>query len=320
VVYQVDTSSFDLLFDGGSLDFKLEVREGAAAVREVPVTLNVTTNITPESITIFSVTRTPAQTGDEEGSLTKINATLEVGEESVSVATLLDAFKWIDQSLDDDEATPSPEYLVRVEKDEAIPRVVLTLNNKGTAIIRLRGYQEERKITWDGDESYYYAHPDLSISSSFRTALITIGRTNVYTDITLQLEQDITLDGEETITGNAVRNMVRVMGGRTLSMKSGSKITGCNTNGRESAATDAVIYVNGRGSIDTYPTGHFILDGGEITGNVVYKGIIYLAGQIEDGRFIYKSGKIDGNFKYNSNDHGNYIIYYDGSIEEIQNL
>jgi hypothetical protein len=90
-VYQVDTSDFDLLFDGGSVDFTLEVREGAAAVQEIPVTLNVAPTIIPDSITIFSVTRTATQTGDEEGSLTKINAELEVEGQSVAVATLLDA-------------------------------------------------------------------------------------------------------------------------------------------------------------------------------------------------------------------------------------
>jgi hypothetical protein len=155
-VFKADTSGFDLLFEGGSLSFELEVAEEGALPRSVPVTLTVTPLIVPDSISVFLVERTEGQTGDEEGALTKIDARLAAGEGEREVNNLLDAFQWIDIHT----ADGGPEYLVRLEKDEAIPRVVLTCLNKAVKI-RLRGWKEERKITFGGDTGkygYYYAN------------------------------------------------------------------------------------------------------------------------------------------------------------------
>jgi hypothetical protein len=323
-VYQVDTSDFDLLFDGGALAFTLEVREGAAAVQEIPVTLNVAPTIIKDSITIFSVTRTATQTGDEEGSLTKINAELEVEGQSVAVATLFDAFKWIDTKTTVDNI----EYLIRVQKDEKIPRLLLSGK---PGIIRLRGYQEERKITWDGTNTLY--HNNFIHYSSYNKSLIHIGIavTEREEGITLQFEQNITLDGEHTIPDkdDRVRTLVTIWPGSFLIMKSGSKLTGYNFNNPNLTFEKVLpIYLytySDWGQFRKCPT--FILDGGEITGNTVREGVIFCiewADMVPEpdtypytfGVFEYKNGKIYDNVKFeDTTDHGNYRLYYneDGS-------
>jgi hypothetical protein len=309
-----------LLFDGGSLEFKLEVREGAAAVREVPVTLNVTPTIIPESITIFSVTRTPAQTGDEEGSLTKINVEKEVDGQLVPIATLLDAFKWIDTKTVEEN---NPEYLVRVEKDEQIPKVILSCTNDEKIIIRLRGYEKERKITWDGSTSTYH-----NTVSSYRTypSLINIGvLNNDDKSITLQLEQHITLDGEGKISStesgaltNAIRlyGMITVYLEDTLIMKSGSKLTGYMHPGETYMSSESCIPI--RVYFWDESIGQFILDGGEITGNTVGEGVISAANTGSEGleygnSFVYKSGKIYDNFRADGSP-GNYRVSNNSEI------
>ncbi|MDR1030096.1 MAG: hypothetical protein LBL76_04420, partial [Treponema sp.] len=104
-VFKVDTGTFNLVFKGAgeTMEFTLDVREGDVQVQQVPVTLNVTAPLVPPgSITIFSVTRTASQIGDEAGSLRKIDAVVE----GHPVTSLLDALKWIDQNTADNH----PEY------------------------------------------------------------------------------------------------------------------------------------------------------------------------------------------------------------------
>jgi hypothetical protein len=252
--------------------------------------------IIPESITIFSVTRTPNQTGEEEGSLRKIDAKIA----GQPVLSLEDALKWIDQNVADGH----PEYLVRVEKDEKIPQMVLACLNIKSVLIRLRGYNQEWKITHDGSTRYY-----ANGTPTTRDALITIGFGNYFSDITLQLEQYITIDGEDIPANNTRRGMVTLTPGRTLIMKSGSKITGYN-HGTGTLVTFNVIYALVDNQSPPVNVGKFILDGGAITGNKVIKGVICTGGLASDNlsTFIYKSGEVYDNVT-DTDESGNYRIY-----------
>jgi hypothetical protein len=306
-VFKVDTSDFKLLFDEReeeTLTFTLDVSEDGTQV-QVPVTLNIAAPvIIPESITIFSVTRTPSQTEDDEGSLRKINAEIA----GQSVLSLEDALKWIDQNVADGH----PEYLVRVEKDEKIQQMVLSLLNMKSALIRLRGYKQEQKITHDGSTGYY-GYGIISTAAN-RDGLITLGLPNYYTDITLQLEQHITLDGEDIPPTNQRRNIVTVTPARTLIMKPGSKITRYN-NGGQSTNFHHVIRVLVDGYYPPVNYGKVILSGGEITENTVARGVIFIGGNLENNgtiqTFTYNSGKIHGNVRFDENDEktGNYLVY-----------
>jgi hypothetical protein len=324
-VYKVDTSGFDLLFDGGSLDFTLEVREGAAPVQKVSVTLNVTPTIVSNSITIFSVARTEGQTEDEEGSLTKINAELKIDGKQVRVNTLLDAFKWLDINAENES-----EYLVRLEKNEVIPKVLFCpIETKTT--IRLRGWKEERRITHNGTDELYFNN-EVPYQGSYVTdtyAVINIGRysSSQSSVITLQLEQYITLDGKNVPAANRdymVEGMVSIMPLSYLIMKPGSKITGYNfpesrvAGGFWDIANPVYIQrIMGKG------VGTFILDGGEITGNTVYLGVLWSTSNVANTAlyqmFIYKRGKIYNNtaLKTDVVEHGNYLAcnYYDGDTD-----
>jgi hypothetical protein len=318
-VFKVDTSDFGLLFDDReekTLKFDLEVTEGENDPVPVEVTLKVAPPvITSDSITIFSVKRTSDQTEDEEGALTKINAKIA----GQPVATLLDALKWINTNTADNY----PEYLVRIEKDEIIPRVVLTCLDK-PATIRLRGNSKEgRTITYDSvtgeDYSGYYARPNSY--PSYTNSLITLGDgyVNPPDNITLQLEY-IILDGQNNISSVYAYSMVEVIPGSTLIMKSGSKITGYNSKGSGSNYHDVIcVRVDNQNPPLNY--GKFILDGGEITGNTVDRGVIFIGGNLENNgtlpTFTYNSGKIHGNVRYNENDGktGNYQVYAYDEIE-----
>jgi hypothetical protein len=317
-VFKVDTGTFNLMFRGGgeTMEFTLDVREGDVQVQQVPVTLNVTAPlIPPESITIFSVTRTASQIGDEAGSLRKIDAVVE----GHPVTGLLDALKWIDQNTADNH----PEYLVRVEKDEVIPRVVLTCLDKAVTI-RLRGYQKDQKITYDSvnEDGYNSVYNNPTVFPTYNTSLITLGYgygSTASKEITLQLEEHIILNGDGTIPNNWAYYMVLVQEGRTFIMKSGSKITGYNNeNGISGCNMIEVMVDNNSPPVNV---GKFILDGGTITGNIVYEGVICTSGLAEHNlaTFTYKSGEVYGNTTYKGED-GNYRTYTYYDIENDINI
>jgi hypothetical protein len=196
--------------------------------------------------------------------------------------------------------------------------VVLSCSAKD-ATIRLRGYEKERKITWDGTNAIY--SKDMS---GYYTSLINIGvESSDSKGVTLQLEQDITLDGEKKITSidsNAINydvyGMITVYKDDTLIMKSGSKLTGYVYPGSNYDGfyemNPIVVYHNNTG---------FILDGGEITGNTVAEGVICAPDVHTDGDwenvygelFVYISGKINDNTRADESTHGNYIVSYNSN-------
>jgi hypothetical protein len=202
--------------------------------------------------------------------------------------------------------------------------VVLACNAK-EATIRLRGYQGERKITWD-DSGRNTIYNKTNTASYQYMALINIGN-GMDSDskgVTLQLEQNITLDGEQKISSsredNKVYSMITVYRDDTLIMKSGSKVTGYMHPGvmfhYVPECNPIFVFFS-----DSNPVGTFILNGGEITGNVVDQGVI-CASQVEEGvlvygdTFEYISGKIYANTRLNDEStHGNYLVGYNEYIE-----
>jgi hypothetical protein len=112
----------DLVFDGGPRSFTLNVSEEGKTGRTIAVTLNVGTNETGAAV--FRL----MERVDGVDSLERI------GGDDANFNGFLAAFEWLEEN-----AEANREYTIRVEKDEGIPRLVVSLNNAENAVLRRRG-------------------------------------------------------------------------------------------------------------------------------------------------------------------------------------
>jgi hypothetical protein len=117
-VFMVKTG--DLVFDGGTRTFALNVSEPGALPLTVTITLNVTTNHTGAA-----VFRLAEKAGDVEF-LDRVGGDFD---------GLVSAFTWVETN-----AEAATEYTIRVEKDETdLPHLIVSLNRQEGASLRLRG-------------------------------------------------------------------------------------------------------------------------------------------------------------------------------------
>jgi hypothetical protein len=288
-------------------EFTLNISEQGKA----PKTVSVTLNISPRPMTgvaIFKVLEdpNPKVAGDEvlerihgfkHFVVEEAGTTYEYVEQDSPGDGLLDALAWIDRNAED-----KGDYLVRVEKDEEIPRIVLSCLSREVRI-RLRGYGQVRKITYNKQETttgerVAYSH-QYFVPGGTGTIInpgpndpyfIKLGSTSAGSyQVTLQLENNITLrDGGETNNDN----MIRVNYACTLIMLDGSTITGASVKGRP------VIYVYIAGN---RPASCVYMYGGTIMGNTIEKvsgsseSVIYFSGKNHNGVFVKEGGSITGN-------------------------
>jgi hypothetical protein len=227
----------------------------------------------------------------------------------------------------------SNEYLIRVEQNEALPKVMLTCNypaSEAAAVtVRLRGLDSgARTITYD-DSGLGYSFPNgkppATTASDFGRGIITIGdaRSSTYPAyITLALENNIALAGKVsgyTDSANTTA-MVQVNANTKFIMRNGSRITNYyNTTG--TSAYYSVVLIDSQSN----ERGYFEMYGGEITGNTVPStgGIVtvYSATPMT-AHFKKWGGRIYGNssnyFFYSSDSGNKYNIPTDDGEWEIE--
>jgi hypothetical protein len=231
------------------------------------------------------------------------------------VDNLMDALAWVDQQTVGTEAAPT-EYLVRVEKDEPIMQMILTGKGQaGWVKIRLRGAAEERRIYHrENDLSYYYTSDNGSTSRpSYSAGLLSIGggrQAAGYSHITLQIEDKITLDGQNRTLhpeSSTIKDMVSINRYCTFIMEAGSKITGF-----KALTNEAYVFTT------NVNTNAFYMRGGEICNNTLIdknQTLIRMACNSADNTAIVQFHKTGGVFYGNTTN-----ILCQGFINSIYKL
>ncbi|MDR1256144.1 MAG: hypothetical protein LBJ86_00155 [Spirochaetaceae bacterium] len=308
-VFTVDTGDAGTVFGGGERRFTLMVSEADKELKMVLVELEVRPYLTGAAI--FAV---------KDGALERITAENVTayandlyGEHLASgfpdwginiddVTGLAGAFKWLDSyAASGTDKDNLKEYLVRVEKNETLNRTALTgysgvkenfnfVQVVKNIKIRLRGYGAERRIRYNSSQqmatgnTYYKNEADIKNCSFISIGAFREGSyPAVDYNITLQLEENITIDGEGVIASTNSSdwfNVVYAANSCVFVMKAGSKLT--RANGIHP------VYIG-------FGNGSFEMDGGEISECRKKDYVIYIPyiknGQEESaGKFIFRGG------------------------------
>jgi hypothetical protein len=251
------------------------------------------------------------------------NAVSNTFADDTEAGGLLDALAWIE-----DNAEADAEYLVRVEKSELLPKIILA--GKGVDVtIRLRGHGVERVLTFDSSTkdtallwhpAYYSFSGGGNLSNIVRSGhkgFITIGAKfltqpkdvqNFATNrVTLVLEEHITVSGVNAEVSSTVATsyttLVKVHPYSRLVMRSGSKLADFIST---YTATASLVVMLEQSSIYTQrKIGKFIMTGGTITNNTVNStvGAVINLGTNENnanaegitGLFQKNGGSVTGN-------------------------
>jgi hypothetical protein len=323
VVFAVDTRN--LVFDGGTRTFTLNVSDTDA--EKEPKTVTVNLNVEPNAMgaAVFLVTydnETEILTRKDTGTTAFSWETPTTSDDAPAPFTsFIDALAWVDYNT-----AINQEWLIRVENEvNEIPRVTLTgPTSADKVVIRLRGMGgTERVIKHDGndaDANRFTGRGKISKTlQDTAKGLIGVHGDSSSVDtpgITLQLERGVTLMGipKPAVITNHYQCMIALSRKRSvLVMKEGSKITNHYPN--TDNATGSII----RLSANTF-TGYAIRleEGAVITGNHLNHS------EVKDtpAQFIYKNGgdspKIfiskNAIIKENgSSEYADKVYYYTGS-------
>jgi hypothetical protein len=289
-VFKVDTQA--LQFEGGPRDFAFTVAEDGQEDKTVTVNLTVDVESGLTGVAVFKVLSDPTPVvaygsagivGDEileRLDAKQINADgspiNDEDDNQLPAVTLFDAIKWVDQN-----AEANTEYLIRVEGNEAMDRIILTCMRQSNVTLRLRGCGEAREISCKSDivgvaatDLNTYANPSGTtgihnlINTAFGNAFISVGAYNStttdYGSITLQLEKNTAIKGFDDPGGSSNTYYVMAVNPRhTLVMLNGSKITGFNSSNHTVIQCNAK-YTNDQNAF----SGNFSMyAGAEISGN-----------------------------------------------------
>jgi hypothetical protein len=146
-----------------------------------------------------------------------------------------------------------------VENDEAMVRHNLSVMNESNVIIRIRGVKEEQTLTWDelrvgtallGSATvcrFNKSMPSSALSESsgkFGRGWFNIGYNNKTYPITLQIEENITLDCTNLpFDSNNLRNSIYIFNQyASFIMEEGSKIT--NFTPRSTSSSNCIIMLD----------------------------------------------------------------------------
>ena len=350
-VFTVDTSAFDLMFLGGSRSFTLTVSEAG----KESVTVNVTVSVRPykTGVAVFKVTRpvgdpgitkemTPAQAEEwaVSGSLERVPPEdikeWKFPEKSTDLgywgeaqgARLLDALAWVDQ-----DPEKSGEYLIRVEKSEALPPCQLTSKktreDAGEDVtIRLRSAGGEQIISFNGDNAITgrYYNSAIYIYASSPDGLINLNQghegagSRDYGMLTLGLEKNISLRGFRRAGDHGVRNVLRLNNFSKLVMLEGSKIYGHDADGSYSSEVIYCYYVKNSLLFNPLPPGLYMFGGAIMDNLTAERGTVFFSTFRINHVFVKKGGDITGN-TYKGQPHNKITFYSDspeGRILEIE--
>ena len=325
-VFTVNTGDAETLFGGGEIGFTLKVWEGGKTeAKQVDVSLVVSPRLTGAAIFAVKDGRAARITSDNVSQYS--NELYAAHTESgfpggwginiADVYNLAGALKWLDSyAKSGTSAADLAEYLVRVEKNEVMNKTALTgfRQSSGGAVIlvqnikvRLRGYGSERRITHNPTEV-----PDALYKKDMGEILIPKGFINVglnisensakYSSITLQLEENITIDAsggkDPNFPGESesskMNSVVAVTGASTFIMKEGSKLT----NGSGVYAVTVGGHYSYESSAYTVHDGRFEMRGGEISSFKGVSYVIYLSvnhATLTIGTFGYAAGVFKDN-------------------------
>ena len=212
-VFTVKTG--DLVFDGGTRTFTLNVQEeeGSALPRSVTVTLKVNTNHTGAA-----VFKLADRDGEGVEYLERIGGDFD---------GFLAAFEWVETN-----AQADTEYTIRVEKDERdVPHLVVGLNNAENATLRLKGTQDGIKTLYPVDLVAVQGQEIPVVDASrlgYRTTTSFIqvgGGGNDLPSITFILGSNIAIQSGRVIGGGRMYTYIlNILYNATIVLESGSVI------------------------------------------------------------------------------------------------
>jgi hypothetical protein len=260
-VFAVDTRS--LVFEGGTRSFTLNVSEDGALPKTVTVTLNVEPNETGAAL--FKVKRETARVNpwdplDVTGggiTLTRLDS-----DSPVPFTGFQAALEWLEENAEADT-----EYLIRVEKDEELPRLVISLNNAANATLRLRGTQAggPKVLRHDGTSAVINKKNLSETGGRKPFILIGVDATTNTIARTFILGSNITVKGTETVQSAQYKALIGVAYNATLVLEKDAAITGHYYS--TSSAYSGPIYIAGSNANPTPSDrcGKVRIEGGSIT-------------------------------------------------------
>lgn len=330
-IFTVDTG--DTLFAGGSRNFTLAVREPGKTENKI-VTVNIRVRPRLTGIALFYVENERLTRITPENAVTYANSYYASHKEAGSfpdwginfadVTNLATAIVWLNNYAKGGNENFWTEYLVRVEKDEALVKTAIHCYG-GMAFpalaadyvrIRIRGYGGERLLTHDPKST---DNPLFNKGSGSELKYLTMGwgflnvglynwggsGTTGLTHIALHLEENITIDAGggtdqyfPSPEGPDIRSMVSVAGNCSFVMEPGSRLVNYNGGSHSNVARFCAVLV--------YNNGCFEMNGGELAD--IDGRIVCL--QTDAARFIYRDGTFTNN-KTNSILVGNLSKNYD---------
>ncbi|MDR0730657.1 MAG: hypothetical protein LBF63_03245 [Treponema sp.] len=331
-IFTVDTG--DTLFAGGSRNFTLAVTEAGRTENKI-VTVNIRVRPRPTGIALFYVenerlTRiTPGNAADYANTYYashKAGTFPAWGMNFADVTNLATAIEWLNNYAKGGTAESWTEYLIRVEKDEALIKTAIHCYGgmpfpelaADYVKIRLRGYGGERVLTHaDNAENPLLEKKSENSSSGFtrylymgygflNVGLQSGGSSNGLNHIALHLEENITIDaGGGTdqyfpgASGNNIRSMVSVDKNCSFVMEPGSRL--------RNYAGVILATISDFCAVLVYKGGLFEMNGGELAD--IRCGINLVCLWDNTSRFVYRAGTFSGN---NSNFIG---LYYGNTLK-----
>ncbi|MDR3356413.1 MAG: hypothetical protein LBO04_04415 [Spirochaetaceae bacterium] len=319
-VFTVDTG--DILFEGGRRNFTLTVAE---AGRGVPKTVSVSLVVRPRptGIAVFFVEDGRLRRLDPDNAKDYANHYYAGHKEGgfpdgsidfAAVTELKTALDWLNLYAKGGSEGAWSEYLVRVEKDEVLPKTSvhcygpskLPTIDADYVKIRIRGYGEERTITHDveNDTPLYFVKPDssddfdriIAMGDGFLNVGLGTGQaaSNGLNHIALYLEDKITVDaaGGTDLNfpglGPNIRDIISVGKNGIFVMEEGSRLTNYVQGGSYTG-----VSVSASCAVMVYAEGRFEMNGGEITNIKSGPNVICLDNS--NAIFVYRAGAISGN-------------------------
>jgi hypothetical protein len=251
-VFTVKTG--DLVFDGGTRTFALNVTESGALPLTVAITLNVTPNLTGGAV--FKL----AENVEDVEYLTRIGGDFD---------GLVSAFTWLESN-----AEAGTEYTIRVEKNETdLPHLIVSLNKQEGASLRLRGTEpKEGQEPWKlepGDVTSSIVPVTVNVGGfTAQFTFIQVGNSfssNSIPLITVILGKNITIQSGNTssLSTGAAGILLYVGAGGTLVLEPGSRIQGHINNSAQGLIV--VTAKNNNTDRDPHYHGRVRILGGSIT-------------------------------------------------------
>jgi hypothetical protein len=283
----------DTQFEGGEYNFTLTDDVGTSAI-----TLTVEPHLT--GVAVFKVNATTEEgladleegqnvlerlTGIKECEVTGSATTIKDSPASEG-NFLLSAIAYVDQPYnallteDDYAKYKGGEFLIRVEENEALPRIGTLsctgqLEEENRVTVRLRGAGGEKTIRYKDNNDKYFnmakAHDTYIGYGGFIEVGYQRDGNPYFFRVTLALENNITISGkyngntndDSKFTNSNTRYVIRVNTNARLIMRNGSKLT----NFYSDSGAHAVVYIKGKST--SVGWGIFEMQGGSITGNVL---------------------------------------------------